>query len=103
MDPNIVDPVNVREYPRRVPMAQVFDIHLIQATPLRSIAEPTYFWEELQRCEAAKREQIGRRRKVGRMLYDVASMRRVILLLQGDVEPDVEMVDGRRRSSSLCS
>merc|ERR1719375_999670 len=50
-DPTIVDPIDARDYPARVPMAQVFNIHLVTASPLRSISEPSYYWDALVQCE----------------------------------------------------
>jgi len=84
-DPNIVDVIDVRHYPKRVPMAQVYDSHLVKANPLHSISEMDYFWDEVLRCEREKRTQLLRRRTVARMLHDVPAIRRVINLLSGEI------------------
>lgn len=84
MDPNIVDAIDVRDFPKRVPMAQVYDIHLVRAAPLLSITELSYFWDQLLRCECAKAAQLARRRKVASMLHDAAAVREVLRLLQGE-------------------
>mmetsp|Transcript_64813 Transcript_64813/g.120603 ORF Transcript_64813/g.120603 Transcript_64813/m.120603 type:complete len:733 (-) Transcript_64813:108-2306(-) len=82
-DPNIVDVIDVRTYPTRVPMAQVYDTHLVKAVPLHAIADQQYFLKELRKCEKLKAEQVQRRRKVARMLHDVGAIRGVIRLLSG--------------------
>lgn len=84
VDPNIVDPIDVRDFPVRLPMAQVYNIHCVPAVPLHSISELSYFWDELLRCEEAKSAQLLRRRKVAAVLHDFAAIRRVIELLVGD-------------------
>jgi len=86
--PSIVDVIDVREYPKRVPMAQVYDIHMVKAIPLRSIVEVSYFWDELRRCEAAKRQQLMRRKKVAKMLHDVEALSSCIRILGGGCESD---------------
>merc|ERR1712070_229942 len=83
VNPSIVDVIDPREYPRRMPMAQVYGIHLVKATPLRSISELSYFWDEVCRCEKAKVCQLERRRKVARLLHDVQAIRTAIVLLGG--------------------
>lgn len=84
-DPNIVDVIDVRHYPVRTPMAQVYDTHLVKANPLKSISDMDYFWDEVRRCEREKRAQLFRRRTVARMLHDVPAIRRVINLLTGEI------------------
>lgn len=92
VDPTIVDVIDVREYPKRLPFAQVYDAHLVKANPLQSIAELSYFWDELARCERAKNAQLTLRKKVARMLYDVAAVRRVISRLSGPVVEQSDLV-----------
>lgn len=83
-NPTIVDVIDVRDYPRRVLMPQVYGIHCVKATPLRSISELSYFWDELIRCEAAKAAQLKRRRAVAQMLHDPEALRAVIVMLGGE-------------------
>merc|ERR1712129_131046 len=77
LDPNIVDPIDVRDFPARLPMAQVYQVHCVPARALHSICELTYFWDEVQRCEQAKVAQLLRRRKV-------RSLRCCMMLLPSD-------------------
>mmetsp|Transcript_94782 Transcript_94782/g.164470 ORF Transcript_94782/g.164470 Transcript_94782/m.164470 type:complete len:225 (-) Transcript_94782:13-687(-) len=74
-------------------MAQVFDIHLIRVSPLRSISERSYFLTELTRCEKAKMAQLARRRKVANLLYSVKSVRETILLLGGAEEEELDLTE----------
>lgn len=84
VDPTIVDVIDVRRLPQRVPMAQVYYSHMVKAVPLRSISEPNYFWDEVRRCELQKQAQLLRRRTVGRVLHDIPAIRKVITLLSGE-------------------
>merc|ERR1712113_542503 len=84
VDPTIVDVIDVREFPRRVPMAQAYNVHLVKASPLRSIADICYFSDELARCEREKIAQLARRRRVARMLHDVAAIRGIMRILSGE-------------------
>merc|ERR1712129_512899 len=84
LDPNIVDPIDVRDFPARLPMAQVYQVHCVPTRALHSICELTYFWDEVQRCEQAKVAQLLRRRKVASMLHDAAAIRRVIRMLHSE-------------------
>jgi len=93
VDPTIVDAIDPRDFPRRIPMPQVFNIHLVRATALRSIMEASYFIDEVARCEEEKRLQLLRQSKVAGMLHDSASVRKVIKILGGkdkgaEPEPD---------------
>mmetsp|Transcript_54531 Transcript_54531/g.130066 ORF Transcript_54531/g.130066 Transcript_54531/m.130066 type:complete len:766 (+) Transcript_54531:162-2459(+) len=106
-DPNIVDAIDVRTYPARIPMPQVYQTHLVKALPLSAIASESYFWDELQECERLKAEQMNRRRKVARMLHDVGAIRSVIRLLSGTedirelLEPPVAGQMSRQPSDAL--
>lgn len=82
-NPSIADVIDVREYPRRMPMAQVYNIHLVKADPLQAIPNMSYFWDEVCRCESAKAAQFNRRRKVARLLHDAEAIRTSIMLLGG--------------------
>jgi len=93
MDPNIVDPVDIRDLPSRVPMAQVYGIHCVRVSPLLSITDLSYFRDELEQCELAKAAQLARRRKVANMLHDAAALRGVVRLLRGgDGDSDLPAV-----------
>mmetsp|Transcript_37770 Transcript_37770/g.87310 ORF Transcript_37770/g.87310 Transcript_37770/m.87310 type:complete len:731 (-) Transcript_37770:82-2274(-) len=106
-DPNIVDVIDVRTFPVRVPMAQVYDTHLVKAVPLHAIADKLYFLKELRKCEQLKAEQVRRRRKVARMLHDVGAIKGVIRLLSGSedfshlVEPPATGGQFSRQASTL--
>lgn len=93
MDPNIVDPIDIRDLPGRVPMAQVYGIHCVPVSPLLSVTELSYFHDELARCERAKAAQLARRRKVAHMLHDAGAIRGVLRLLRGNsLEEDAPAV-----------
>jgi len=102
-DPTIVDPIDARDYPVRIPAAQVFNIHMVTASPLRSIAEPTYFMDMLDKCEKAKSAQRERRRKVARLLHSIAGLRIVIHLLAGPDREELSYVSSPGGSLALGS
>eukprot|EP00933_Yihiella_yeosuensis_P019539 TRINITY_DN15818_c0_g1_i1.p1 TRINITY_DN15818_c0_g1~~TRINITY_DN15818_c0_g1_i1.p1 ORF type:complete len:1927 (-),score=360.69 TRINITY_DN15818_c0_g1_i1:513-6293(-) len=82
-DPTIVDVLDERLLPERPGMARVYDVHLVKATPLRSIQEPQYFYQELVKCEAIRDQQRSRRCQVARMLHDIQAVKGVIEILRG--------------------
>mmetsp|Transcript_59681 Transcript_59681/g.167252 ORF Transcript_59681/g.167252 Transcript_59681/m.167252 type:complete len:291 (+) Transcript_59681:1-873(+) len=86
VNPSIIDPIDVRTFPRRPPMAQVYDVHIVRAAPLVSITELGYFRDELDRCERAKAAQWQRRRQVGAMLHDAGALWGVLRLVRGPDE-----------------
>lgn len=97
VNPSIIDPIDVRTFPRRPPMAQVYDVHIVRAAPLVSITELGYFRDELERCERAKVAQWQRRRQVGAMLHDAGALWGVLRLVRG---PDEHPVRGAVKCSN---
>eukprot|EP00927_Polykrikos_kofoidii_P040305 TRINITY_DN34488_c0_g1_i1.p1 TRINITY_DN34488_c0_g1~~TRINITY_DN34488_c0_g1_i1.p1 ORF type:complete len:797 (+),score=153.57 TRINITY_DN34488_c0_g1_i1:134-2524(+) len=103
VNPTIVDPIDVRVFPVRLPMQQVYHRHLVRASPLRSIVERSYFLDEVARCERNKAEQLALRSTVGRLLHDPKAVREVIKLLGGEEEGEQDVVGAMEEEATVDS